>query len=407
MTKILYECNTSSAFWHCLTDPERKKWRVAIENASPILALSQPYNNIEELTENVLGEGQFGPDHWRLSLPKRVYYSIKPLIPRAATRLLRRIYKAPVHAKGSLDWPIEQRYVKFQWQVMEHLLHSLDPPSLPFIHFWPGGHRYAFVLTHDIETAKGQDFVREVMELEEEYGFRSLFNFVPERYTVDRDLMVELRARGFEVGVHGLNHDGKLFNSRAGFARRAARINHYLREFAAVGFRAPLTIRNPEWMQDLDIEYDLSFFDTDPYEPIPGGTMSIWPFFIGHFVELPYTLAQDYTLNMVLKQKTAAPWLQKVDFIERNYGMALVNSHPDYLLKPTSWAVYEQFLGAMRDRAGYWHALPREVASWWRARAQAQSIEELDRAVVSEATLIGGELHIQVSQKSLPIIASV
>ena len=31
-------------------------------------------------------------------------------------------------------------------------------------------------------------------------------------------------------------------------------------------------------MQALEIEYDLSFFDTDPCEPIPGGTMSIWPF---------------------------------------------------------------------------------------------------------------------------------
>ena len=45
-------------------------------------------------------------------------------------------------------------------------------------------------------------------------------------------------------------------------------------------------------MRHLEIEYDLSFFDTDPFEPIPGGTMSIWPFFIGHFVELPYTLAR-------------------------------------------------------------------------------------------------------------------
>ena len=71
-------------------------------------------------------------------------------------------------------------------------------------------------------------------------------------------------------------------------------------EFGAVGFRAPLTIRNPEWMQALNIEYDLSFFDTDPFEPIPGGTMSIWPFFTGHFVELPYTLVQDYTLVSVL-----------------------------------------------------------------------------------------------------------
>ena len=116
--------------------------------------------------------------------------------------------------------------------------------------------------------------------------------------------------------------------------RRAKRINAHLKELDAVGFRSPLTMRNPEWMQALEIEYDLSFFDTDPYEPMPGGTMSIWPFILGHFVELPYTLMQDYTLTAVLGETTPRLWLQKVDFIERYHGMALVNTHPDYLLNP-------------------------------------------------------------------------
>jgi hypothetical protein len=43
----------------------------------------------------------------------------------------------------------------------------------------------------------------------------------------------------------------------------------------------------PEWLQALDIPYDLPFFDTDPYEPMPGGTKSICPFTLGWFVELP------------------------------------------------------------------------------------------------------------------------
>ena len=73
---------------------------------------------------------------------------------------------------------------------------------------------------------------------------------------------------------------------------------------------------------------DLSFFDTYPYEPIPGGPMSIWPFI----------------------------------------GMVLVNTHPDYLIDPVSGKLYADFLQAMQRREGYWHALSREVARWWRAR---------------------------------------
>ena len=33
---------------------------------------------------------------------------------------------------------------------------------------------------------------------------------------------------GFEVGVHGLNHDGKLFQSRQIFEKRSHKINYYL-----------------------------------------------------------------------------------------------------------------------------------------------------------------------------------
>ena len=145
------------------------------------------------------------------------------------------------------------------------------------------------------------------------------------------------------------------------FTRRAAKFNAHLKELGMVGFRSPLTHRNPEWMQALEIEYDLSFFDTDPFEPVPGGVMSIWPFFIGHFVELPYTLVQDYTLTSVLGETTPRIWLEKVDFIEKYHGMALVNSHPDYLKTENTWDVYYQFLAAMKKRQGYWHAFLKKL----------------------------------------------
>ena len=203
----------------------------------------------------------------------------------------------------------------------------------------------------------------------------SSFNFVLERYPLDFNLIQELRERGFEVGCHGLKHDGKLFSSQKEFIRRVAKINKHLKEYRMVGFRAPLTHRNPEWMQALEIEYDLSFFDTDPFEPIPGGTMSIWPFFIGHFVELPYTLVQDYTLTSVLGETSPRLWLEKADFIKKSHGMALLNSHPDYLKNPNSFGIYIEFLETMKKNEEYWHALPRDVASWWKSRAEFAEIE--------------------------------
>ncbi|MEI8347357.1 MAG: hypothetical protein WCG27_07815, partial [Pseudomonadota bacterium] len=96
------------------------------------------------------------------------------------------------------------------------------------------------------------------------------------------------------------------------------------------------------------LEYDLSFFDTDPYEPIPGGTMSIWPFILGRFVEMPYTLVQDYTLVNVLGEKSPRLWLEKVNFVRDYCGMVLVNTHPDYLQSPDNWNIYVEFLQEMK-----------------------------------------------------------
>jgi hypothetical protein len=140
--------------------------------------------------------------------------------------------------------------------------------------------------------------------------------------------------------------------------------------------------RNPQWLQALDIEYDLSFFDTDPYEPMPGGTMSLWPFMLGRFVELPYTLVQDHTLTQVLGETTPRLWLRKLEVIRDYRGLALVITHPDYLRSPTTWRVYAEFLAAMRSAADFWHALPHDIAAWWRARAEATSVDALPEGVL-------------------------
>lgn len=368
MTTNLWISNHPRNFWQCQPDPSDEVWQEAIEKALPLLGLPVAQPDIDTVLALTLGEGQFGPDHWCLSPMKRIYYLLKPLLPRSFTRRLRQLLQKCHRQKFELGWPIEPRYSQFQLEVLKNLIELSRLQTIQFCSFWPNSASYALVLTHDIETAAGQEFVEAVAELEESFGFRSLFNFVPERYKLNYKLMDKLRQRGFEVGVHGLRHNGRLFKSKTAFMQNAIQINRYLKEWKATGFRAGLTHRQPEWMQALDIEYDLSFFDTDPFEPICGGTMSIWPFFIGHFVELPYTLVQDYTLTSVIGESSPRLWLEKVDFIKKYHGMALVNTHPDYLKSKTTWDVYEQFLNEMKKRNCYWHALPGEVAMWWKAR---------------------------------------
>ena len=175
-------------------------------------------------------------------------------------------------------------------------------------------------------------------------GFRSSFNFVPEgTYAVEAAFRGWLTEHGFEVGVHDLHHDGTLYRSRAAFRENARRINLYLKAWKASGFRSGFMLHNLDWIHDLDIAYDSSTFDTDPFEPQPDAAGTIFPFWVpppedgiarGGYVELPYTLPQDSTLYLLLREKTPEIWLRKLDWIARQEGMALVNVHPDYLRFP-------------------------------------------------------------------------
>jgi hypothetical protein len=395
MNTTLWKSNHPRNFWQCQPDLSDEVWQNAIAEAFPVLGLQTDYLDVHDLLMNTLGEHRFGPKHWRLSFPKRAYYFLKPLLPRALTRIMRRLYQNPQKATANNPWPIDDRYTQFLSKILAQILQATPGRELSIRAFWPHHKPYSFVLTHDVETKIGVDYVRNVADLEESFGFRSSFNFVPERYHVDPKLLDELRSRGFEIGVHGLKHDGKLFSSKKVFDRRAIKINRYLKEYGAVGFRAPLTHRNPEWMQALEIEYDLSFFDTDPFEPMPGGTMSIWPFFLGHFVELPYTLVQDYSLTAVLGETSPHIWLKKVDYIEKHQGMALLNSHPDYLKEPNNLEIYSAFLAAMKERNNYWHALPRDVARWWRDRAAPGSFDRPQQSSISTVTVVDGEIRIE------------
>jgi hypothetical protein len=319
---------------------------------------------------------------------RRIYYAIKPFIPYSVRLRIRHWHARRQRQTAGGIWPVLPGSEK-------------APKNWPG---WPIGKHFAVVLTHDVEGQAGLDKCREVMALEEKHGFHSSFNFVPEGdYSVSLELREELRNRGFEVGVHDLHHDGTLYRNREGFRKSAQRINDYLKEWGAVGFRAGFMFHNLEWLHDLKIEYDASTFDTDPFEPQPDGVGTIFPFWVPYpasmlgnlhngngshrtpnnaldsnlgYVEFPYTLVQDSTLFMLLGERNPDIWLKKVDWLAQNGGMVLVNTHPDYMAIRGAgegrWQfpieLYEQLLEYIRSRyfGAYWHALPREVAQFVR-----------------------------------------
>jgi glycosyltransferase involved in cell wall biosynthesis len=297
-------------------------------------------------------------------LRNSLYYRVKPMLPMSLRWAVRRSLALRKRPSVKDCWPI--------------LPGSERPPA--GWKGWPNGKQFAFVLTHDVEGPSGLGKCRQLLELERGLGFRSIFNFIPEGpYRVPRQLRDEINNAGFEVGVHDLHHDGKLYQGRRDFIQKAARINAVLKDWGSVGFRSGFMLHNLDWLLDLNISYDLSTFDTDPFEPQPDNRNTIFPFTVsrngvGGYVEMPYTLPQDSTLFLLLRETSTSIWMEKLDWIVRNGGMALVDVHPDYVdfdgesdfshTYPAS--LYRQFLQHVRNTYGdtFWHPLPRELAEF-------------------------------------------
>ena len=303
-----------------------------------------------------------------IMLRNRIFYTFKPLIPRRLQISIRRKNAAYKREKYASTWPIDPS--------------AGEPPE--GWQGWPDGKQFALVLSHDVDTKNGHDKVLKLAELEEKLGFRSSFNFVPERYKSSVSVHEKLRSRGFEIGLHGLKHDGKLFTSPKIFDKRATEINRYLKLWNISGFTAPSMHHNLAWMHSLKITHSTSTFDTDPFEPQPDGVGTIFPFLVSDagkqngFFELPYTLPQDFTLFVLLQQKDIDIWKKKLDWIAEKGGMVLLNTHSDYMnfeggpckndQYPASY--YIDFLQYIKSEYldEYWSPLPSEMAKFWRTR---------------------------------------
>jgi hypothetical protein len=333
---------------------------------SPDAALLNLWSEAYQLGQS----GARSPGVKRLAL--MAYYRLRPLLPRAVQIALRRQF-ARLQARTAFPrWPVETAAHDL-FDLVLALLAEIAGEPVPWLGPWPEPYRWTLVLTHDVEQQKGCDNIALLRDIELAHDLRSAWNFVPRRYDTPDETIRDLNERGFEVGVHGLYHDGRDLESREVLLERLPAMHEAARRWGATGFRAPATHRSWDLMPLLGFEHDSSYLDTDPFEPQGGGSCTWWPFPIGDLVELPITLLMDHTLFVILRRDESI-WADKARFLRERGGMALLITHPDYMLERERLDVYDRFLSTFAGDETMWAALPRDVASWWRRRA-ASSIE--------------------------------
>jgi hypothetical protein len=329
----------------------------------------------ERYTAHFRKEGRVFNDFLR-----KAYYLIRPLLGMSARRQIQKIRRRGWDEIRFPSWPVDTTLERFHQRLLALSLKAQGLEKIPFIWFWPEGFSSCAIMTHDVEGQSGRDFCPALMDLDELFGIRSSFQIVPEsRYAVSRSFLDAIRSRGFEVNVHDLRHDGRLYADRAEFLRRAERINHYAREYDARGFRSGILYRNADWYDAFEFSYDMSIPNVAHLDPQRGGCCTVMPYFIGNIVELPVTCTQDYTLFHILGEYSTELWDRQIALVREQHGLISFIVHPDYIVERRARDTYKALLGRLSHLSSegrIWTALPRDVAAWWRARSKMELIYE-------------------------------
>lgn len=340
---------------------------------------------------------------WSQSL----YYWLRPAIPTVLRRCLQRAYLSNWNALSFPNWPVDRTADVLRERLLALTMSHLGIERLPFIWFWPDSHSSCAIVAHDVETQEGRDFSERLMDIDDEYGIPASFQIVPERrYDVPPSYLDAIRSRGFDVNVHGLDHEGNLFDRRGNFLDRARKINAYAHAFASEGFRSPSMYRNADLFQDLDFSYDMSVPSVARLEAQRGGCCTVMPYFLpGGMLELPLTTTEDYTLFHILKDYSTALWTWQAALILDGHGLMSFLIHPDYIRTAREMDVYRDLLvhlNRLKSDHGVWLAKPGDVNRWWRDRAGMELVADggewrihgpgSERARVAYACLDGNEL---------------
>jgi len=339
-----------------------------------------------------------------------LYYLFRPYLSVGVRKHLQKVRLRDWEKIPFPKWPVDRSVDVLMETAMAHVIQAQGCP-IPFIWFWPDAAPACMMLTHDVEGQVGLDLCDELMDLDDQYGIKSAFQLIPEgREQALHRAASQIRQRGFEVNLHDLNHDGRLFAGKDEFDRRVRRINEYAREFGCEGFRAGVMYREQEWFDAFEFAYDMSVPNAAHLEPQRGGCCTVMPYFIGDILELPLTTVQDYTLFHILNDYSTALWQRQIDIVSRHHGLVSLITHPDYLVSRRERDVYVellQYLSERRDRDGLWAALPGDINRWWRNREQMTLVRDQDdwriegpdaeRARVAYASLEGNRIVYTVS----------
>lgn len=215
------------------------------------------------------------------------------------------------------------------------------------------GRRAAVCLTHDLDSGVDLQRVDALLDLERARGLRSTINVLTGwSYRIDPARLGAWLGEGFEVGLHGHEHDLAL-----GYRTARAIRDELRRALAALpgpvrGFRAPALAASERLLavvDELGFAWDSSL---SAFDPSGRGVGTCFPYrYPGlELVEVPLTV-QDSALfrDAGLSEESALRVTRRLlDRVVEAHGVFVLNTHPSITGERRRY--YAGVLDALRDR---------------------------------------------------------
>lgn len=190
------------------------------------------------------------------------------------------------------------------------------------------------ILSHDLDSLEGLASVaRNFIDIEEEFGARSVNFIVPYDWKIDTALLKEIAGRGHEIGVHGYDHSNKTsFCPLPEMRQRLSDARNALRAYAVTGYRAPSLLRTSPLLRELGsrFKYDSSIPTSGGVFPVPGnGCASARPFMVEGIPELPLSMPRDGSLLFLghTPDEILELWIKCAGTIADSGGVVMLLTH--------------------------------------------------------------------------------
>ena len=237
---------------------------------------------------------------------------------------------------------------------------------------WPNNKKCAFISTHDIDSAYGQDKIENLFEIEKSLNIRSTNFWVTHLYKLNHNLLKWACNNGFEIGLHDYNHDGNLaMLNKDEISLRIDYCNDFIKEYFVNGIRSPGFLRSLDFYQTVknSFDYDMSIVDYSFLFPFTGdGCRTSFPFFYKEILLIPTSLLRDgEAVALGLHpEEILNTWINKYNWLKSKKSLIVLLTHPDKGFSGNNKMIeiYKNFLEYVTNDDECWITTGKELSNY-------------------------------------------